>query len=86
MTEQKQTNSEKLDEILEKVNEIEKKLVQREHYDEQVREHDEFINGNGKPGAKSQLAIIQESQKRISAINTAIIIALVIDILAKWLM
>ena len=47
----------------------------------------EFINGNGKPGAKTQLALIQQAQKQIInsqrllfGLNGSIFIALLVDI------
>ena len=75
------TTEQKIDSILETVSKIQKDMVAREYLDQKVKEHDEFINGNGKPGAKSQLAVIQSSQQRISAINMAIVIALAIDVI-----
>ena len=78
------TNSQKLDAVLEHLNELEKRLAQREHLDKMVMDHDEFIHGNGTPGAKAQLAVISASQARIGAINLGIVIALVIDIISGF--
>ena len=71
---------ERHEEVIARLDRITERMALREHLDKKVEDHDEFINGNGNPGAKSQLAIIQSSQKRISGINTAIVIALIIDV------
>lgn len=75
-----QTNTQKLDALLEKVTGIEATLLKREHIDKLVIEHDEFINGNGKPGAKAELKVIQNNQKIISAIDITILVALIVNI------
>ena len=75
----------KLDTILTELAAIKVQLAERKYIDETVMKNAEFINGNGKPGAKAQLEIIRTSQQRITAINSALIIALVVDIVLSLL-
>ena len=70
--------AEKLDEILLKLQDIEQRMAARAYIDGKVQEHDAFINGNGKPGAKSQLAVM-------GWINSLLFAAILIDIVTRWL-
>jgi len=69
------------EEIMNKFHILDDALASRKSLDEKIVSNWEFINGNGKPGAKTQLALIVSSQKRIGAINSALVIALIINML-----
>jgi hypothetical protein len=70
------SNAERYDAIMEKLMAIEQRMAERQHYDEMVKDHDKFINGNGKPGAKSQLAVM-------NWINGILFVAILIDIITR---
>ena len=69
------------EEVMSKFKILDDALASRKSLDEKIVSNWEFINGNGKPGAKTQLALIVSSQRRIGAINSALVIALIINML-----
>ena len=67
------------DEIMGAINAIKTTLDKREYLDEQVKELHTWVNGNGKPGAKSQM-------HSLLLWNKAVIVVLIINILSNWLL
>ena len=65
------------DEVMSDIRVIKDTLLARKHLDELIIKNYEFINGNGKPGAKSQLNTLMWW-------NRAVIVVLVINILSNW--
>ncbi len=61
--------AEKLDKILEIVQEIQQADAKRDALLEQIRcdvgDHEKDINGNGKPGLKTDVAVLQEQVTRL---------------------
>jgi len=85
MTEQRRTNSQKLDEIHTALIEIKHTLAERQHLDEKIQEHEEFINGNGKPGLKARMALLEDNVKRTNWIGGIIATAILIDVMTRIL-
>lgn len=55
-----------------------------------LQEHDEWLNGNGKPGAKTILALIQADMVRIQgrlngimAVGASLLVAVLIDLVLR---
>jgi len=59
--------------------EIKRGIAERKYLDEQTQAHEAWINGNGKPGAKSQM-------NTLLLWNKAVIIVLIVNILSNWLL
>jgi hypothetical protein len=53
--------------------------------EKQVAAHTEFINGNGKPGAKSDLAAIKQDLARINWIGGALLLTVIGDVMTRIL-
>ena len=61
------------------IDSIKATLDKREYLDKQIAAHEMWINGNGKPGAKSQM-------NSLTLWNKAVIIVLIVNILSNWLL
>ena len=58
--------------------EIKRGIAERKYLDDKIKEHEAWINGNGKPGAKSQLNTVLLWHK-------VVIVVLIMDILSAWI-
>jgi len=61
-----------------KIDNLEETLLKRAHLDDMIKSNYEFINGNGKPGAKSQI-------NTLLWWNRTVIVILIINILSNWM-
>ena len=86
------TQAELIREIHATVGDLKNQLLSREYLDVMVKDHDEFINGNGRPGAKSQLTLIQNKLKEVQDYQKSskgyigmVIVAVIINIILSLL-
>jgi len=75
----RKTQSDKLDQIMEKVSEIQKELLERKHFDQKTLVHEEMLLGNGKPGFQN----IRDKVLSWDAKGTAILILVLGDIILR---
>lgn len=77
----------KLDEVLDAIHEIRQQEAARNEREasmkQSIAEHEQFINGNGKPGLKSEFAVVKQDISRINWIGGVLLVAVIGDIVAR---
>jgi hypothetical protein len=81
------TNTEKIDTILTIVQEIRSQnavqALQIQNVQECVDEHDEAINGNGKPGLKADVEATKNNLKIVNWLGALIAAAIIMDMVTR---
>lgn len=67
-TKPRKNTPERLDEIMHEIGTLKQMLAERQHLDSKTLQHEELMNGNGKPGFKQIRDKISAWEVRINAI------------------
>lgn len=75
----------RLDDIITRLVDFEKREAARAHIDDDVKKLKEAVQGNGKPGLKSEVQLIRDQLDRLNWAAGAVVMGIIADVLTRIL-